>query len=86
MITNEQIKEKTLCLINEVHKEMKLNLDRIVDNGEGVIKNDEFGDNYILPKLILNALLKEELYQYKMLDKSNIKKQMKLIEQLYALL
>ena len=85
MITKEQIKEKTQKLINQAHESMTKNLDRILEENNGVINNEDFDNNYILPRLIINALLKEEMFQYKMLDTRN-KKEMKIIERIYALL
>lgn len=69
-----------------VMEDMVKKLDKIVYDTNNVIDYDKFDDDYILPKLVLQALLKEEQFQFKLLDKTDYKYNKKLIEQLYAIL
>ena len=63
-MTREQVIEKVNKLINESADCMKKNIERVLDNGSVDIENYE--DNFLLPKIILQALLKEESFQYKL--------------------
>ena len=63
-MTKEQVIEKVNKLINESADCMKKNVDRVLNNGSVDIENYE--DNFLLPKIILQALLKEESFQYKL--------------------
>lgn len=80
MITKERVVEITESMINESVVAMKKNLCRLVN--EGVLPLNEYEDNNTLPRIIMNALLKEELFQFKPLyDTKACKKE---IERIYA--
>lgn len=84
MQTKEQIKEKVLQMIPQVVEGMTKNLDRVLENIECVENLEGHEDNYILPKMVLRALLKEEMFQYKAFY--NEKQANKITEKLYALI
>lgn len=54
----EDLASKTTELINQAHRSMLDNLDRAIESGCMDIEKAE--DNYILPKALFLALLKEE--------------------------
>lgn len=89
MITKEQVKEKVLLMLPDAVKHMTTNLDIVLSECESVVKLEDFDNNYILPKLILQALLKEEIFQYNVnsVYKDNYRKNHdKVVEQLYTLI
>ena len=57
-MSREALESKTTELINQTHKSMLDNLDRAIESGCLDIEKAE--DNYVLPKALLLALLKEE--------------------------
>lgn len=81
MITKEQLKQKTLHLIEEgVINGMIKNLDKLVESD--IADLDKFDNDFILPRIFLNALLQEEQFQYKLHEPTRQEK--KLVEQLYS--
>ena len=72
MITKRQLKTKTKELIKNSSKSMVENIDKAM--ASGAIDLNSYEDNYILPKILLCALLKEELHQYKPLGDDAKKK------------
>lgn len=89
MQTKEQIKEKVLQMIPQVAEGMTKNLDKVLENIEGVENLEKYDDDYSLPKMVLQALLKEEMFQYQILSYySSSKKYSKnsTIDKLYALI
>lgn len=84
MQTKEQIKEKVLQMIPQVAEGMTKNLDRVLENIEYAVNLEGHKDNYILPKMILRALLKEEMFQYKTFI--NEKAANEITDKLYALI
>lgn len=81
MITKEQLKEKTSKLINDAHESMLKNLDKVLEN-EHIIDYEKYDNDFILPRMVLQGLLKEEAFQYKPL--SIDRKGKLLIEQIYS--
>ena len=81
-MTKKQIQKKTRQLIRESAQSMRKNIDRILLSG--AVDITAYEDNYILPKMIICALLKEEQHQYKPLD--NNKQMDKDIENMYLML
>ena len=61
-MTKKQLEKKTRHLIAESAKCMRRNMKRAIESGAIDIKSYE--DNYILPKIVLRALLEEENRQY----------------------
>ena len=66
-MTKEQVQQKTRELITESANHMCKNIDRILSSGS--IDIEGYEDNYLLPKMMLCALLKEEIHQYKPLSR-----------------
>ena len=68
-MTKEQVIEKTKQLIEQSNNKMLENFEKLLNNGHIDYENAE--DNFILPRIILCALLKEESFQYKPIDKKH---------------
>ena len=88
MITKEQLKDKVMEMIPQVTEGMEKNLARLIADCESVVSLDDYEDNYLLPKMLLMALLQEEMFQYKTFSATR-KEQLKcekLINLLYTLL
>lgn len=64
MITKEQTREKVENLIVDIQKHMTERLEQIINSG--AINFEEYNNDYILPKMIIQALLQKEqnLYQF----------------------
>lgn len=84
MITKRQLKAKTKELIKNSTKHMVENIDKAI--ASGAIDLNSYEDNYILPKILLCALLKEEMHQYKPLGDDRKKTMQKEIDNIYSLL
>ena len=84
MQTKEQIKEKVLSMIPKVVEGMTKNLDILLSECDHIVDLEEQDDNYVIPKLMLRALLKEEMFQYE--TYMDTKRQKKLLEQFYSLI
>ena len=84
MITKESIKERVLSMIPKVAEGMTHNLDIMLSECENVINLEAEEDNYIVPKMFIRALLKEEMFQYETYIEK--KRQDKIVEQLYTLI
>ena len=63
-MTREQVIEKVNKLINESADCMKKNVERVLNNGS--VDIEDYEDNFLLPRIILQALLKEESFQYEL--------------------
>ncbi len=72
------VRKKTRELIRESSKSMLKNLERVLN--QQMIDIKPWEDSYRLPRIILQALLDEEKFQYKPLEKDYKKH----VEQLYA--
>ena len=80
MITKRQLKAKTKELIKNSTK----HIDKAI--ASGAIDLNSYEDNYILPKILLCALLKEEMHQYKPLGDDKKKTMQKEIDNIHSLL
>lgn len=81
-MTRKQIDQKTRKLISESAKHMRANIKRVLESG--TIDISSYDDDFLLPKIIFQALLKEEQHQYKLHfdeDKHN-----KIINNIYTML
>lgn len=79
----EDLIDKTTQLIDAACEDMKKNVIRAIDSGSMNIEEAE--DNWILPKLLFKALIKEEDFQTKV--PSYIEKKMRnVISKIYAML
>lgn len=63
-MTRKQVEQKTRKLIRESTKNMRANIKRVLQSG--AIDISSYDDNFLLPKIIFQALLKEEQHQYKL--------------------
>lgn len=82
MITKEQLKEKTIELLNNAHEEMVEKIDKAINSGCMDLENAD--NNYLLPKILVSALLKDMVFQYKPMG--DTKKAEKEILNIYSLL
>lgn len=81
-MTEKQVEQKTRQLIRESAKHMRANIKRVLNSGS--IDISYYNDDFILPKIILQALLKEEQHQYKLhFDEAKHKK---IIDNIYVML
>lgn len=81
-MTKQELRKKTRQLIREVNKCMRINLERVIK--EKMTDPSEYENNWLLPKTVLLALLKEEQHQYKMPEGREYAKLKKLTERIYA--
>lgn len=83
-MTDKQLKraitKRTRDIINESAKHMKKNIERAFNSGG--INLSDYEDNNILPRIIMTALLKEEMNQYPPIRKED----KKTAENLYLLI
>lgn len=63
-MTRKQVEQKTRKLIRESAKHMRANIKRVLDSG--AIDISSYDDDFLLPKIIFQALLKEEQHQHKL--------------------
>lgn len=61
-MTKQELRKRTRQLIREVNKHMRINLERVIK--EKMTDPSEY-ENWLLPKTVLLALLKEEQHQYR---------------------
>lgn len=85
-MTKKEVRKKTRKLIRQSCEGMIKNLEKLLDSGAVDYKSAD--DNFILPKHILCALLKEESFQYKPLarDAKHERGIDREIEKMYAIL
>ena len=62
-MTKKELRKKTRELIREVNKHMRINLERVIK--EDMTDHSQYENNWLLPKTVLLALLKEEQHQYR---------------------
>ena len=83
-MTEKQLKravaKRTRDMINESARHMKKNIERAFNSGG--INLEDYEDNNILPRIIMTALLKEEMSQYPPIRKED----KKTAENLYLLM
>lgn len=80
-MTKKELRKKTRELIREVNKHMRINLERVIK--EKMTDPSEYENNWLLPKTVLLALLKEEQHQYWMPEGRQYAKHKKLTERIY---
>ena len=61
-MTKKQVRSKTSELIRNCSASMRKNIEKVLESG--AVNIGSYEDNYLLPKIILVALLKEEIFQY----------------------
>lgn len=81
-MTKQQVEQKTRQLIRESAKHMRANIKRALNSG--AIDISSYDDDFLLPKIIFQALLKEEQHQYKC--HSDKDKHNKTIDNIYLML
>lgn len=84
MQTKEQLKGKVLEMIPQIVVGMTKNLDKVLDNIECAVNLEKYDNDYILPKGIVRALLKEEMFQYHIFINGRASNE--IIDKLYALI
>lgn len=62
MITKEKTKELTHELINRAAKDMHEKMDKVLSSG--AVNLDEYDPDFTLPRVILNGLLQDALYEW----------------------
>lgn len=72
-MTKKQARKKTRELIRRSTERMRKNIERVFMSG--AVNLPSYEDNYLLPRAIMLALLKEEMMQFKPTDFSIYKKQ-----------
>lgn len=60
-MTKKEAREKTRKLVRNCAQSMRKNIEKILENKSVDISS--YDNNYVLPKIILAALLKEEMFQ-----------------------
>ena len=81
-MTKQQLRQKTNELIRESNKMMREKLEKLLKSG--AIELSAYSDDYVLPKLIMCAMSKELMHQWKPL--SNQKERMREIDNFYAIM
>lgn len=81
-MTKKELRKRTRELIREVNKHMRINLERVIK--EKMTDPSEYENNWLLPKTVLLALLKEEQHQYWMPEGRGYAKYKKLIKRIYS--
>mgnify|MGYP003313416797 CR=1 FL=1 len=61
-MTKKELRKRTRKLIRDVNQHMKINLERVIR--ENMTDPSQY-KNWLLPKTVLLALLKEEQHQYR---------------------
>ncbi len=77
-MTKQQVRKKTRELIREPSNAMKANLEKVLN--QHMVDWEKWEDNYRLSRIIFQALLDEEKFQYKPTEKDS----KKLIQQIYT--
>lgn len=81
-MTKKELRKRTRQLIREVNKHMRINLERVIK--EKMTNPSEHENNWLLPKTVLLALLKEEQHQYRVPEGRKYAKYKKLTERIYS--
>lgn len=82
-MTRQEVRKKTRELIRRSASDMRKNIERVLKSG--AINLEEYEDSYLLPKIIIIALLKEEIFQHEP-PESFRKEAMKEVDNIFALL
>ena len=78
-MTKSQLRKKVNELISQSAKAQRDNIDKVLKSG--AVNLSDFEDNYLLPKIVISALLTEEIHQYKPF--SNQKTHLKAVNNIY---
>ncbi len=71
-MTKKELRKKTRHLIQIVGRDMRKNLERVIK--EDMTDHSQYENNWLLPKTVLLALLKEEQHKYRPpMDKKYVK-------------
>lgn len=81
-MTKKELRKRTRQLIQIVGEHMRENLERVIK--EKMTDPSEYEDNWLLPKTVLLALLKEEQHQYRPPEDRKYAKCKKLTERIYS--
>lgn len=81
-MTKKELRKRTRQLIQIVGRHMRKNLERIIK--EDMTDHSQYENNWLLPKTVLLALLKEEQHQYRPPEDKKYAKHKKLTERIYS--
>lgn len=81
-MTKKELRKRTRQLIQIVGRHMRKNLERVIK--EDMTDHSQYEDNWLLPKTVLLALLKEEQHQYRPPEDRKYAKCKKLTERIYS--
>lgn len=81
-MTKKELRKRTRQLIQIVGRHMRKNLERVIK--EDMTDHSQYENNWLLPKTVLLALLKEEQHQYRPPEDRKYTKCKKLTERIYS--
>lgn len=81
-MTKKELRKRTRQLIQIVGRHMRKNLERVIK--EDMTDHSQYENNWLLPKTVLLALLKEEQHQYRPPEDRKYAKCKKLTEKIYS--
>lgn len=81
-MTKKELRRRTRQLIQIVGRHMRKNLERVIK--EDMTDHSQYENNWLLPKTVLLALLKEEQHQYRPPEDRKYAKCKKLTEKIYS--
>lgn len=81
-MTKKELRRRTRQLIQIVGRHMRKNLERVIK--EDMTDHSQYENNWLLPKTVLLALLKEEQHQYRPPEDRKYAKCKKLTERIYS--
>lgn len=81
-MTKKELRRRTRQLIQIVGRHMRKNLERVIK--EDMTDHSQYENNWLLPKTVLLALLKEEQHQYRPPEDRKYAKCKKLTEKNYS--
>lgn len=81
-MTKKELRRRTRQLIQVVGRHMRKNLERVIK--ENMTDHSQYENNWLLPKTVLLALLKEEQHQYRPPEDRKYAKCKKLTEKIYS--
>ena len=81
-MTKKELRKRTRQLIQIVGRHMRKNLERVIK--EDMTDHSQYENNWLLPKTVLLALLKEEQHQYRPPEDRKYAKCKKLTERIYS--
>lgn len=81
-MTKKELRKRTRQLIQIVGRHIRKNLERVIK--EDMTDHSQYENNWLLPKTVLLALLKEEQHSYRPPEDRKYAKCKKLTEKIYS--